>query len=396
MISNPFFVINDTKVKTVKLKTKLKIGIVCYPTYGGSGILATELGMALAKRGHEIHFISYQQPQRLTLFSPNIYYHEVAIADYPLFDHYPYTLALAVKMVEISETAGLDLLHVHYAIPHSISALLANEMLSKKVPYITTLHGTDITIVGSNPSFLPIVKLGIERSSKVTAVSHFLKEETYRKFQVNQSIDVIYNFVDEQEFKPLSETARQVSSLIRNVPIIAHLSNFRPVKRLADVVEVFRAVREQMPARLLLIGDGPERYRVEQMLRSYQLLDDTIFVGKQQAIADLLALADLLLLPSETESFGLAALEAMSCEVPVLAYRVGGLPEVVDEQSGFLLPLGDIRGLCEKALYLLQNPSTRKEMGKNARKRALEKFSIQKIVDQYEQSYFSLLNDYTS
>ncbi|MCX7834798.1 MAG: N-acetyl-alpha-D-glucosaminyl L-malate synthase BshA [bacterium] len=374
----------------------MKIGIVCYPTYGGSGIVATELGMALAKRGHEIHFISYQQPQRLTLFSPNIVYHEVAIEEYPLFDHYPYTLALAVKMVEVAQTAGLDLLHVHYAIPHSISALLANEMLTTKIPFITTLHGTDITIVGSNPSFLPIVKLGIEKSSRVTAVSYYLKEETYKTFQVSKEIDVIYNFVDGNEFKPLQEQEKNRSSPFQNVPVIAHLSNFRPVKRLNDVVEVFRKVRNQLPVKLLFIGDGPERYRIEQMLKDSQLYEDTLFVGKQQAIPDLLAVADLLLLPSETESFGLAALEAMSCEVPVLAYHVGGLPEVVDEGSGFLLPYGDVNGLAEKALFLLKNPQIRKEMGKQARISALNRFSMEKIVNQYEQYYTALFQNYNT
>lgn len=374
--------------------TRLKIGIVCYPTYGGSGVLATELGMALAKRNYEIHFISYQQPQRLSLFTPNIFYHEVAVEDYPLFDHYPYTLALAVKIVEVAQTVGLDLLHVHYAIPHSISALLANEMLQGKLPFITTLHGTDITIVGSNPSFMPIVKHGIEQSHRVTAVSEYLRDESYRIFQVNKPIDVIYNFVDGKEFKPLSDAANQVASVTRNAPVLAHLSNFRPVKRVVDVVEVFRKVREEISARLLLIGDGPERYRVEQLLKDYGYFDDAIFVGKQQAIPDLLALADLLLLPSETESFGLAALEAMSCEVPVLAYRVGGLPEVVDESSGYLLPKGDIQGLADKAIYLLSHPDERKAMGKQARKSALERFSIEKIVSQYEEYYLQIIHTY--
>ncbi len=380
------------KEPSTKHRRPLKIGISCYPTYGGSGVLATELGMELARRGHEIHFITYQFPHRLALFSPNIRYHEVEVIEYPLFEYYPYSLSLASKMVEVAETSGLDILHVHYAIPHSISALLAAEILKNKLPYITTLHGTDITLVGNDRSFLPIVKLSVDRSPGVTAVSQFLADETVKTFEVKRKIDVIYNFVDGTEFKPLSDTAKAVSSFARNVPLLVHLSNFRAVKRIGDVVDVFHRVRQNCEAKLLFIGDGPDRSKAEHMLKEYGLFEDSIFVGKQLAIADLLAMADLFLLPSETESFGLAALEAMSCEVPVLAYRVGGLSEVVDDgETGFLLPLGDTAGMAEAACKLLEAPKLRREMGKNARKTALERFSKKVIVDQYEEYYYQFI-----
>ncbi len=373
-------------------RKRLKIGISCYPTYGGSGVLATELGMELARRGHEIHFITYRFPHRLALFLPNIFYHEVEMSEYPLFEFYPYSLALASKMVEISESVGLDLLHVHYAIPHSISAMIAAEILNNKLPYITTLHGTDITLVGNERSFLPVVKLSVDRSPGVTAVSNFLAEETVRTFHVERDIEVIYNFVDGETFHPLGETAKEVHSFSRNVPLLVHLSNFRAVKRIGDVIEVFRKVREHSPAKLLLIGDGPERSNAEHLLHESGYFDDAIFVGKQLAISDLLALADIFLLPSETESFGLSALEAMSCEVPVLAYRVGGLPEVVnDGETGFLLELGDTDGMAKAAIKLIEQPKLRHEMGKRARIDALARFGREKIVTQYEDYYYKVI-----
>ncbi|MDK9701365.1 MAG: N-acetyl-alpha-D-glucosaminyl L-malate synthase BshA [bacterium] len=370
-------------------KKKLRIGVSCYPTYGGSGVLATELGMEMARRGHEIHFITYQFPHRLALFSPNIFYHEVEQFEYPLFEFYPYSMALASKMVEVTQQQSLDLLHVHYAIPHSISALLAGEILKNKLPYITTLHGTDITLVGNDPSFLPVVKLGVDRSPGVTAVSNFLANETRKSFQVQRPIEVIYNFVDGDIFKPLGETAKQVHSFARDIPLIAHLSNFRAVKRIIDVVEVFHRIRQKRDARLLLIGDGPERSRAEHLLQEYGIFRDTIFVGKQLAIPELIALADLFLLPSETESFGLAALEAMCCEVPVLAYRVGGLPEVIESGvTGFLLDLGDIDSMAEAGIELLEQPERRQAMGKAGRIHSLSHFGKKEIVDQYEAFYY--------
>jgi L-malate glycosyltransferase len=383
---------NKTKSTAVDTRKRLRIGISCYPTYGGSGVLATELGMELARRGHEIHFITYQFPHRLALFSPNIFYHEVEMSEYPLFEFYPYSLALASKMVEVYETIGLDLLHVHYAIPHSISAMIAGEILQHKLPYITTLHGTDITLVGNERSFLPVVKLSVDRSPGVTAVSNFLAEETVRTFHVDRPIEVIYNFVDGEVFHPLSETAKTVHSFSRNVPMLVHLSNFRAVKRIGDVIEVFRKVRERCSVKLLLIGDGPERSKAEHLLQETGFFNDAIFVGKQLAISDLLALADIFLLPSETESFGLAALEAMSCEVPVLAYNVGGLPEVVKEgETGFLLPLGDTSGMADAAIRLIEQPAMRREMGTKARIDALERFGKDKIVAQYEDYYYRVV-----
>src|SRR5580700_7501296 len=309
----------------------MKIGITCYPTYGGSGVVATELGMELAARGHEVHFISYALPVRLDAAKENIVFHEVEVTNYPLFEHAPYTLTLAVKLLEVANSAGLDLLHVHYAIPHSISALLARMMAApKRLPFITTLHGTDITLVGNDRSFLPITKFSIEQSDGVTAISHYLKQRTLEEFDIKHPIEVIPNFVNCDLYCRKDDPALRAEWAPEGEPILMHLSNFRPVKRLTDVVEMFAKVREKMRAKLVLIGDGPDRGAAEYLVRKKKLARDVHFLGKQDRVYQFLSEADLFLLPSDMESFGLAALEAMACEVPVVATNVGGLPEVVE------------------------------------------------------------------
>ncbi|HEX4076079.1 MAG TPA: N-acetyl-alpha-D-glucosaminyl L-malate synthase BshA, partial [Candidatus Acidoferrales bacterium] len=308
----------------------MKIGITCYPTYGGSGVVATELGLELAMRGHEVHFISYAMPIRLSGTSERIWFHEVEVTTYPLFDHPPYTLALATKMAEVAEEASLDLLHVHYAIPHSVSALLARMMAApRRLPFITTLHGTDITLVGNDRSYLPITRFSIEQSDGVTAISHYLRDRTLSEFEVKRPIEVIPNFVNCDLYKRTDDPEARARWAPEGEPILMHLSNFRPVKRVTDVVEIFALVREKIPAKLIMIGDGPDRGAAEYIVRKKRLTKDVFFLGKQDHVQEKLGLADLFLLPSDSESFGLAALEAMACQVPVLATNVGGLPEVV-------------------------------------------------------------------
>src|SRR5580698_3854261 len=322
----------------------MKIGITCYPTYGGSGVVATELGMELAARGHEIHFISYAPPIRLTDTNERIQFHEVEISSYPLFDHAPYALSLAVKMMQVAEAEGLDLLHVHYAIPHSVSALLARMMAAPKpLPFITTLHGTDITLVGNDRSFLPITKFSIEQSDGVTAISHYLKQRTIEEFDIKRPIEVIPNFVNCDLYCRKPNPILRAEWAPDGEPILMHLSNFRPVKRLTDVIEIFATVREKMRAKLILIGDGPDRGAAEYIVRKKNLSKDVFFMGKQDRVQEKLGLGDLFLLPSEIESFGLAALEAMASEMPVIATDVGGLPEVVKHGvDGYLIPVRDV------------------------------------------------------
>ncbi len=321
----------------------MKIGITCYPTYGGSGVVATELGLELAQRGHEVHFVSYAQPIRLMTPQPNIHYHEVEVSRYPLFEYPPYDLALATRMAEVAELYDLDLLHVHYAIPHSVSALLARQMLAaaprkRKLPFVTTLHGTDITLVGLDRSYLPITRYSIEQSDGVTAISKYLKDRTHSVFDIKNRIEVIYNFVNCDLYARDSKVAEQRLEYAEpNEKILVHLSNFRPVKRLTDVIEIFDLVQQQVPSKLLLIGDGPDRSQAEWLAVQKGLHERVIFLGKQDRVREKLALADIMLLPSDLESFGLAALEAMACEVVPIATRVGGLPEVVDHgKTGFL------------------------------------------------------------
>jgi L-malate glycosyltransferase len=366
----------------------MKIGITCYPTYGGSGVVATELGKELASRGHDVHFISYALPIRLTM-TEHIYFHEVEVLSYPLFEYPPYDLVLATKMAEVMTRFELDILHVHYAIPHSISAYLAKKMLSDRViPFVTTLHGTDITLVGNDRSYLPITRFGIEQSDSVTAVSEYLKQRTVQEFQIERPIDVVPNFVDCNVYGRSLDRSLRRKFAADDEGILIHISNFRPLKRVEDVVSVFALVRKQQKSRLLMVGDGPDRPKAEWLARTHGVANDVIFVGKQNDMSQFLAISDVLLLPSELESFGLVALEAMACEVPVIATRVGGIPEVVrHEIDGFLYRVGDINSMADGCLLILQNSTAREAMGKSARERATREFCASKIVLQYEDLY---------
>jgi N-acetyl-alpha-D-glucosaminyl L-malate synthase BshA len=376
----------------------MKIGITCYPTYGGSGVVATELGIELAARGHEVHFISYAMPIRLTGASERIFFHEVEVTTYPLFDHPPYTLALATKMGEVAEQASLDLLHVHYAIPHSVSALLARMMASpRRLPFITTLHGTDITLVGSDRSYLPITRFSIEQSDGVTAISNYLRDRTLKEFEIKRPIDVIPNFVNCDLYKKCDDEAARARLAPGGEPILMHLSNFRPVKRLTDVIEIFALVREKIPAKLVLIGDGPDRGAAEYIARKKRLTKDVLFLGKQDRVHEKLGLADLFLLPSDEESFGLAALEAMACEVPVVATNVGGLPEVVKHGvDGYLFQPRDVDTAAKYALEILTRPDRGRLMGQMARANARAKYCSNDIIPLYEAYYAKILNSAAS
>jgi len=371
----------------------MRIGITCYPTYGGSGVVATELGMELAARGHEIHFISYAPPIRLNHDNERIFFHEVEVTSYPLFDHPPYALALAVKMQEVAETAALDLLHVHYAIPHSVSALLARAMAApRRLPFITTLHGTDITLVGADRSYLPITRFSIEQSDGVTAVSNYLKQTTVKEFEITRAIEVVPNFVNCDTYRRTDRPELRAEWAPDGEPILMHLSNFRPVKRVTDVVEIFALVRAKMPAKLVLMGDGPDRGAAEYLVRSKKLTRDVHFLGKQDRVEEKLALADLFLLPSDLESFGLAALEAMACEVPVIASNTGGLPEVVTHGvDGFLVPPRDVAGAAKHAVEMLGSRDRLREMGKKARENAFWNYCASKIIPRYEAYYRRVL-----
>jgi len=371
----------------------MKIGITCYPTYGGSGVVATELGIELAARGHDIHFITYSPPFRLTGREANIHFHEVAVSNYPLFEHPPYDLALATRMAEVAEFYSLDLLHVHYAIPHSVSALLARQMLASRghrLPFITTLHGTDITLVGIDRSYLPITKFGIEQSDGVTAISSYLRERTREAFDIQSEIEVIRNFVNCDLYvrKPELLAAMRPRFAKPNERLLVHLSNFRPVKRIQDVIEVFARVNRAVPARLMLIGDGPERSDAEYLAREHNIQDRIHFVGKQDNVNELLPLADLMLLPSEMESFGLAALEAMACSVPTIGTRVGGVPELIDDgRNGLLFEVGDVEAMSAAAIALLRDASRLNAMAKAARKTAQDHFCASRVISLYEDYY---------
>jgi len=373
----------------------VRIGITCYPTYGGSGIVATELGKELARRNHEIHFISYAQPFRLDPEEDNIHFHEVQVTSYPLFDHSPYTLALATKMAEVAEAQKLDVLHCHYAIPHSVSAYLAKAMLApRKLPVVTTLHGTDITLVGSDRSYLPITRFSIEQSDGVTAVSQYLKDATRTTFSVTRDIEVIYNFVNCDSFSPTPNEDLQRHFAPNGERILIHLSNFRAVKRPSDVVEILNRVQKVLPAVLLMVGDGPERSYTEWLARDLGLQNRVHFLGKRENIEDLLACSHVLLLPSDNESFGLVALEAMACEVPPVASRVGGLPEVVtDGSDGFLVEPRSVDEMAARTLELLSNEEQRREMGRRARRAARARFCATKIIPQYERFYRNVLGN---
>jgi len=373
----------------------MKIGITCYPTYGGSGVIATELGKSLAQRGHEVHFISYALPFRLNSFVENIVFHEVELSSYPLFEFPMYTLALASKMVEVAVYEKLDLLHVHYAIPHASSAYLAKQMLKDKIDLkiITTLHGTDITLVGLEPSFLPLVKFSIEESDGVTAVSRFLKEKTITNYNINKEIEVIPNFVDTQLFRPKKDNCIKKRLAAEGEKILIHTSNFRQVKRVTDVIKVFDIVQKEIPSKLVLIGDGPDRSECERLARQLDIHDKVKFLGKQDGLVEILSCSDLFLIPSQSESFGLAALEAMACGIPVISSSVGGLPELVKHnESGFIAEIGDIERMAKYAIDLLTNDKKYELFSKNSRDRAVNVFDISKVVPLYEEHYKKILN----
>jgi len=370
----------------------MKIGITCYPTYGGSGVVGTELGIELADRGHEIHFICSSMPMRLRP-SKLITFHEVEVMSYPLFQYPPYDLALATKMAEVAESASLDLLHVHYAIPHSVCAFLARAMrFPRRLPFITTLHGTDITLVGVNSSYLGITRFAIEESDAVTAISNNLREETERQFEIRNPIEVIYNFVNCDKYIRRTDPELRRTYAADQEKILIHLSNFRPVKRITDVVEIFAQVNQKVPSKLLMVGDGPDRAAAEHLAVKRKVYQNTLFLGKQDNVEEILGIADVLLLPSEMESFGLAALEAMACEVPPIATRVGGLPEVVTHGvDGFLAEVGDVKAMAEYATRLLENPSLHAEVSQAARQTARKRFCASLIIPKYEELYRRVL-----
>lgn len=378
----------------------MKIGITCYPTYGGSGVVATELGIELAQRGHEIHFISYSQPIRLTELQHNINFHEVSVSQYPLFQYPPYDLALATRMAEVADTYSLDLLHVHYAIPHSISAYLAKQMLAsarngsgRKLPFVTTLHGTDITLVGLDRSYLPITRFSIEQSDGVTAISRYLKDRTVQEFDTKREIEVIHNFVNCDLYTRDSKAAENRAHYADpGERILVHLSNFRPVKRVLDVVEIFDRVQKKVPSRLIMMGDGPDRSSAEYLVKRKGLKDRVHFLGKTDEVQNKLAIADLMLLPSELESFGLAALEAMACKVPSISTNVGGIPELIEHgRTGYLCEVGDVETMSKYSVELLTDAKRLKEMGETCRFVAQSDFCASHLIGSYEAFYARVL-----
>ena len=375
----------------------MKIGITCFPTYGGSGIVGSELGRELAERGHSVHFISYALPTRLCRLDERIKFHEVEMFDYPLFEFPPYDLALASKILEVAEAEKIDVMHMHYAIPHATAAFLAREMYREKryLPFVTTLHGTDITLVGTRKSFLPITRFSIAQSDAVTAVSRYLAQETCQAFG-QCGVEVIPNFINSRDYCRRPDPALRASLAPADEPIVMHVSNFRPVKRIGDCIHAFAQIRQKLRARLVMCGDGPERKDAEALASEYGLSGEVLFLGQVPNIADYLGVADLLLLPSETESFGLAALEAIASEVPVIATRVGGLPEVIkDREHGFLVPVGDIEAIAERAIELLSDSNLRREMGKRGREWALEQYNTTRVIPQYVELYERVVREFS-
>ncbi len=374
----------------------MKIGITCYPTYGGSGAVATELGLSLADRGHEVHFVSYAMPFRLNGFHERVFFHEVEMEEYPLFEHPPYSLALAVAIHGVAREAELDLMHVHYAIPHATSAWVARRMLAEEghtLPIVTTLHGTDITLVGIHPSFQPITRFSIRHSHGLTAVSEYLAGQTHEDFDVpREDIEVIPNFIDPERYYPGREPCHRDALAPGGQKIVMHISNFRSVKRIPDVVMTFARIRDSVDSRLVLVGDGPERPRAREIAERLGVADDVVFLGKHAAVEELLHCADLFLLPSESESFGLAALEAMACGVPVVTSDAGGLPEVVIEgEVGHLLPVGDFEGMADAGVAILSDPKEHRRYSENARAHAVERYSVERVVPMYESHYQRIL-----
>lgn len=368
----------------------MKIGIVCYPTFGGSGVIATELGKALADRGHQVHFVTYNQPARLDFFSENLYYHEVSVSKYPLFDYPPYELALASRLVDVVRFEKLDVLHVHYAIPHASAAFMAKQILMTYgiyIPVVTTLHGTDITLVGKDRTYQPVVTFSINKSDGVTAVSEHLRQDTFEFFEIENEIRVIPNFVDLTRFSLKHKDHFKRAIAPSGEKILIHTSNFRKVKRTMDVIRIFAKVVEKIPSKLLMVGDGEERSSCEQLCRDLGVCDNVRFLGKQDAIEEILSVSDLFLMPSQSESFGLAALEAMACKVPVISSNAGGLPELnVDGVTGFLKDVGDIDGMAQSAIYILEDEERLKTFKENALARAKE-FDLSIILPRYENYY---------
>jgi N-acetyl-alpha-D-glucosaminyl L-malate synthase BshA len=377
----------------------MKIGIVCYPTYGGSGVVATELGKALAMRGHQIHFIAYSQPARLSHFVDNVYFHEVSLMNYPLFEFPPYETALTSKLVDVVKFHQLDVLHVHYAIPHASAAYFAKQILREEgiyIPVVTTLHGTDITLVGQDKTFKPVVAFSINKSDGVTAVSESLRQQTLESFDVKVPIEVIPNFIDLSEFKKYNKDHFKKAIAPNNERILMHTSNFRKVKRIEDVVKIFDLVQQNISAKLLFVGDGPERKNAEEMCRDLEIGHNVRFLGKQDAIGELLAIADVFLMPSESESFGLAALEAMACEVPVVSSNAGGIPEVnLQGVTGFMSNVGDVQDMARNALYILKDDETLQQFRNNALDQA-RRFDIENILPLYEKYYQHIMDNYNN
>jgi N-acetyl-alpha-D-glucosaminyl L-malate synthase BshA len=372
----------------------MKIGIVCYPTYGGSGVVATELGKALAREGHMVHFITYMRPPRLDVFQPNVFFHEVSFQNYALFEYPPYETALASNLVDIVKYQKLDLLHVHYAIPHASAAFIAKQILKEQgihIPVITTLHGTDITLVGKAPAYRSVVAFSINQSDGITTVSESLKKDTCTNFDIQKDITVIPNFIDFTRFTKLDKEHFKKAIAPNNEKVLIHTSNFRKVKRVEDTIKIFKRVREKVNSKLLLVGDGPERAVVEELARLLAVEKDVLFLGKQDAVEELLAIADLYLMPSESESFGLAALEAMACEVPVISSNTGGIPEInIEGATGFLSEVGDVEEMAENAIKILVDEQTLSKFKSNALNQA-KRFDIQKVLPQYESYYDEVL-----
>ncbi len=372
----------------------MKIGIVCYPTFGGSGVVATELGLGLADNGHDVHFITYKRPVRLTAFHANVYFHEVTSMEYPLFEYTPYETSLASKLVDVVRFEKLDILHVHYAIPHAAVAYMAKQILKSQginIPIITTLHGTDITLVGTDSSFAPVVEFSINESDGVTAVSEHLRQETMNTFKLKKDIKVIHNFIDFSRFRKTNKDHFRKAIAPEGEKILVHISNFRKVKRVEDVIHIFERVSKRIKSKLLLIGDGPERKYMEELCRSLHLCEEIRFLGKQEAVEELLAIADLFVLPSENESFGLAALEAMACEVPVISSNAGGIPEVnIDGVTGYMCEVGDVDGMAARCIELLEDEESLAVFRKNAFKQA-KRFDIHEILPSYENYYLEII-----
>ena len=374
----------------------MKIGIVCYPTFGGSGVVATELGLELSKKGHEVHFITYSQPVRLELLGANVHFHEVHVPNYPLFHYQPYELALSSKIVDMVKAHQIDVLHVHYAIPHAYAGYMAKKMLHEEgidLPIVTTLHGTDITLVGSHPFYKTAVTFSINKSDAVTSVSQSLKEDTQRLFNTKKDIIVIPNFIDLDKHKPTNKNCQRNLLAMPDERVIAHISNFRSVKRIPDVIHIFHAIQKEIPSKLMMIGEGPEREKAEQLCVELNIENKVVFLGNSNEVNKILCFSDLFLLPSQTESFGLSALEAMASGVPVISSNSGGLPEVnINGVSGFLSPVGDIKSMSQNAIHILKNPNDLETFKKGAKSTA-SKFDIHQIVPSYEKVYKTALKN---